>query len=133
VEGEEVSLGLVFKALADGTRREILRFLQEGDLTAGEIAARFKVSWPTISHHLGVLKQANLVQDYRKGQYIYYSLNTTVFQETAAWFLAVSGERAQKEASEAATESKAGGEKKGGGRSCRKKIKAKAIPSTGRP
>ncbi len=74
-----------------------------GGLTAGESAARFKVSWPTISHHLNVLKQANLVQDYRKGQHVYYSLNTTVFQEAAAWFLAVSGERAQKETSEAAT------------------------------
>jgi DNA-binding transcriptional ArsR family regulator len=128
-----MSLGLVFKALADETRREILQFLREGDLTAGEIAGRFKVSWPTISHHLGVLKQANLVQDYRKGQHIYYSLNTTVFQEAAAWFLAVSGERAQKEAGEAVTQRKAGGEKRSGGRSCGKKIKTKVIPSPGRP
>jgi DNA-binding transcriptional ArsR family regulator len=126
-------LGLIFKALADETRREILRLLQEGDLTAGEIAARFHVTKPTISHHLGVLKHANLVQDYRKGQHIYYSLNTTVFQEAAAWFLAVSGKRAQKEAGEAAIQRKASGEKKGGGRSCQKKIKTKAIPLPGKP
>jgi len=128
-----MSLGLVFKALADETRREVLRLLQQGDLTAGEIAARFAVSWPTISHHLSVLKQANLVQDYRKGQHIYYSLNTTVFQEAAAWFLAVMAERERKKASEAVAGRKAGENKRGGGESCGKKIKAKAMPSPGRP
>ncbi|MEW6181811.1 MAG: autorepressor SdpR family transcription factor [Bacillota bacterium] len=87
-------MGLVFKALADESRREILRLLREGDLTAGEIADRFNLTKPTISHHLSVLKQANLVQDIRKGQNILYSLNTTVFQEATAWFLAVMGGKA---------------------------------------
>ncbi|RKQ88539.1 autorepressor SdpR family transcription factor [Brockia lithotrophica] len=80
-----MSLTHVFKALGDDTRRQILKLLRARDLTAGEIAAHFAVSWPTISHHLNVLKQAQLVQDYRRGQNIYYTLNTTVFQEVVAW------------------------------------------------
>lgn len=107
--------------------------MQQGDLTAGEIAARFAVSWPTISHHLGVLKQANLVQDYRRGQHIYYSLNTTVFQEAAAWFLSLLEERARKEPGGAPGKEQTGRIKRGGGKACRKKIKAKAMPSAGRP
>lgn len=84
-------LGTVFKALSDGTRREILRMLQQGDLTAGEIAERFKITRPSVSHHLNMLKQANLVQDVKQGQYIYYSLNTTVFQDVLAWIFDVLG------------------------------------------
>jgi DNA-binding transcriptional ArsR family regulator len=60
--------------------------LQNGDLTAGEIADQFDMTKPSISHHLNILKQANLVQDVRKGQNICYSLNTTVFQEVIGWF-----------------------------------------------
>lgn len=56
-------------------------------MTAGEIAERFSVSWPSISHHLGLLKQAELVRDLRRGQHIVYSLNTTVFQDLLAWVL----------------------------------------------
>ncbi|MGE5416282.1 MAG: autorepressor SdpR family transcription factor [Acidobacteriota bacterium] len=78
-------LNLVFKALSDGTRREILNMLQEQDMPAGEIADRFNMTKPSISHHLNMLKQAKLVQDVRKGQNIYYSLNTTVFQEVLGW------------------------------------------------
>lgn len=81
-----MSFNMAFKALSDATRREILRMLQEGDLSAGEIAAQFDMSKPSISHHLNMLKQAGLVQDLRKGQNIYYSLNTTVFQELVGWF-----------------------------------------------
>ncbi len=77
---------VVFKALSDATRREILQLLREGDLTAGEIAEQFDITRPSVSHHLNVLKQANLVQDVREGQNIYYSLNTTVFQELIGWF-----------------------------------------------
>jgi len=79
-------LNIVFKALSDATRREILQILRGGDLTAGEIAEQFDITKPSVSHHLSVLKQANLVQDVRKGQNIYYSLNTTVFQELISWF-----------------------------------------------
>lgn len=80
-------LNLTFKALSDPTRREIIRLLTVGDLTAGEIADRFDMSKPSISHHLGVLKQAELVLDERRGQNIVYSLNTTVFQDVLGWFL----------------------------------------------
>jgi len=86
-------LSLAFKALSDATRREILRILQKGDLTAGEIADQFDLTKPSISHHLNVLKQADLVQDVRKGQNIYYSLNTTVFQDVLAWLLEMTGEK----------------------------------------
>ena len=79
-------LNLPFKALADPTRRKIILLLKERDLTAGEIADQFEMTKPSISHHLNVLKQALLVTDERKGQNIYYSLNTTVFQEVIKWF-----------------------------------------------
>jgi DNA-binding transcriptional ArsR family regulator len=82
---------LVFKALSDPTRRDILRQLRSGDRTAGEIAARFDMTKPSISHHLGLLKQSRLVLDVRHGQNIVYSLNTTVFQEALSWMLALAG------------------------------------------
>lgn len=75
-----------FQALADPTRRKILRLLRERDMTAGEIAEHFDMTKPSISHHLSVLKNANLVIDERKGQYIYYSLNTSVVEELMGWF-----------------------------------------------
>ena len=65
----------VFKALADPTRREILRLLRDGSRTSGEIAARFASSWPTISRHLGVLRDAELILAERNGQQISYELN----------------------------------------------------------
>lgn len=77
----------VFKALNDPTRREILALLQQKDLTAGEIAEQFHMSWPSISHHLDLLKQAKLVHAKKDGQYIYYSLNTTVVDEIVKWFM----------------------------------------------
>ena len=80
-------MNAVFKALNDATRREILQLLQERDMTAGEIAERFKISWPSISHHLDLLKQANLVIAEKDGQYVYYSLNTTVVDDILKWFL----------------------------------------------
>jgi DNA-binding transcriptional ArsR family regulator len=70
-----------FKALADPNRREIIRLLKEKSMTAGEIADKFNISKPSISHHLSILKQADLVDDERKGQNIVYSLNTSVFEE----------------------------------------------------
>jgi ArsR family transcriptional regulator, arsenate/arsenite/antimonite-responsive transcriptional repressor len=69
------------RALADPTRREILRSLREGDLSAGDIASRFDMTAPSISHHLNVLKDAGLVQAIRNGRHIIYSLNSTVFQD----------------------------------------------------
>ncbi|MCF6093982.1 autorepressor SdpR family transcription factor [Microaerobacter geothermalis] len=76
-----------FKALSDPTRRQIIQLLKERNMTAGDIAEHFEMTKPSISHHLNLLKQANIVIDQRKGQFIYYSLNTTVFQELVAWFL----------------------------------------------
>jgi ArsR family transcriptional regulator, arsenate/arsenite/antimonite-responsive transcriptional repressor len=70
-----------FRALADQTRRDILQMLRTGPQTSGDIAARFDSSWPTISRHLAVLRNAGLVVAVRKGQEIYYELDTSVFQE----------------------------------------------------
>jgi DNA-binding transcriptional ArsR family regulator len=80
-------MNIVFKALNDPTRREILKLLQEKDMTAGEIAERFQMSWPSVSHHLDLLKQAKLVMAEKEGQFVYYSLNTTVVDEIVKWFL----------------------------------------------
>jgi len=80
-------MNLLFKALNDATRREILELLKDGDKTAGEIADRFSISKPSISHHLELLKQAGLVEALKQGQFIYYSLNTTVVDEIAKWFI----------------------------------------------
>jgi len=75
----------VFKALSDQTRRRILELLQERDLSAGEIADNFAMSKPSISHHLNILKNADLVLSDKQGQNIYYSLNTTAFQDLTKW------------------------------------------------
>lgn len=75
-----------FKALADPTRRQILKLLQERDMTAGEIAEHFNMTKPSISHHLSVLKNSELVLDERQGQNIIYSLNMTIFQDLIRWF-----------------------------------------------
>lgn len=80
-------MNIVFKALNDPTRREILELLQERDMTAGEIADQFSISFPSISHHLDLLKQAKLVMSEKEGQFVYYSLNTTVVDEIVKWFL----------------------------------------------
>jgi len=77
----------VFKALNDATRREILEMLKKKDMTAGEIVEKFNVSGPTISRHLDLLRQANLVSSEKNGQYVYYSLNTTVFDEIMKWLV----------------------------------------------
>jgi ArsR family transcriptional regulator, arsenate/arsenite/antimonite-responsive transcriptional repressor len=76
----------VFKALGDPTRREILQLLRRGELTAGELADRVsnRVSKPSMSHHFGVLKEADLISARREGQQIYYALNTTVVEDLVA-------------------------------------------------
>ena len=71
----------LFKALADPTRRGILRFLGKGEMTAGEIAAKFQISAPSMSHHFSVLKGADLIFARREGQQIFYSLNTTAVED----------------------------------------------------
>jgi len=79
----------LFKALNDPTRRKILQMLQDQDLSAGEIADAFDISKPSISHHLDILKQADLISGERDGQFIRYSINTTVLEEAANWFLEI--------------------------------------------
>lgn len=80
----------VFQALNDETRRQIIDLLKEEDMTAGEIAEHFDISKPSISHHLDKLKQADLVTAVRDGQYISYSLNTTVLDDILNWFISLS-------------------------------------------
>jgi DNA-binding transcriptional ArsR family regulator len=80
-------LNSLFKALNDQTRRDILEMLRKSDLTAGEIASAFDISKPSISHHLDLLKQAGLVEAVKEGQFINYSLNTTMVDEILKWFI----------------------------------------------
>ena len=79
----------VFKALNDPIRREILELLKEKDMNAGEIAEHFNITKPSISHHLDSLKQADLVISVKKGQYVNYTLNTTVVDEIIQWLLTI--------------------------------------------
>ncbi len=82
-----IILNALFKALNDSTRREILELLKEKDLTAGEIADKFSISKPSISHHLDLLRQAGLVVSVKEGQFVFYSLNTTVMDEVLKWIM----------------------------------------------
>lgn len=77
----------VFKALNDTTRREILNLLKEKDMSAGEIADAFNITKPSISHHLDILSQAELVTSEKRGQFVIYSLNTTVLDDILAWMM----------------------------------------------
>lgn len=77
----------IFKALSDDTRREILKLLSKGDLTAGEIASNFDMSKPSISKHLNILKEAELISFEKNGQYVIYSINVTVLQTALGKFL----------------------------------------------
>lgn len=74
-----------FKALSDPTRREIVTLLKDGRMSAGEIVSHFSSTNATISHHLSVLKQADLISDEKVGKYIFYELNTSVIDEIIGW------------------------------------------------
>jgi len=89
-------MNVAFKALNDPTRRRILEILKERDLTAGEIADQFNISKPSISHHLDLLKRAELVAAVKEGQFIYYSLNSTVMDELLKMLINFSSARKQK-------------------------------------
>jgi DNA-binding transcriptional ArsR family regulator len=80
-------MNILFRALNDATRREILELLKDGDMTAGDIADKFDMSKPSISHHLDLLRQADLVASVKKGQFVLYSLNMTVIDEIMVWFM----------------------------------------------
>ncbi len=77
----------VFKAISDPTRRQVLKLLQGGSMTAGELAESFDITKGSLSHHFNVLKAADLVRCERRGQQLVYSLNTTVFEDVAALLL----------------------------------------------
>lgn len=80
-----------FKALSDASRREILRILRDGPMTAGEIGEHFQLSGATVSHHLAILREADLVLDDRQGKYIYYELNMSVVDELLEWVSGLKG------------------------------------------
>ena len=80
------------KALADPIRREILNMLKYGRMSAGEITEKFDVTGASVSRHLSVLKEADLVRDKREGQFIFYELNTSVLEETLLWISDLKGE-----------------------------------------
>ena len=80
-----------FKALSDPTRREILALLKDGARTAGDIAAQFAMTGATVSHHLAVLRPAGLIDQDKRGKFIYYELNMTVLDEITGWIASLKG------------------------------------------
>lgn len=88
-----MGLQQTLKALADPTRREILNLLKNGKLPAGEIAEHFDITPASISRHLSVLKDADLISDTREGKFIFYELNATVLEEILLWISDLKGER----------------------------------------
>lgn len=87
-----MGLQATMRALADPIRREILDLLKEGPLSAGAITEHFDVTAASISRHLSVLKDADLIRDHRDGKYIFYELNTSVLEEIMLWITALKGE-----------------------------------------
>ena len=87
-----MALQKTLKALADPIRREILNLLKEKSLSAGEIVEKFDVTNASISRHLSVLKEADLIRDTRKGKFIYYELNTSVLEDIMLWISELKGE-----------------------------------------
>ena len=87
-----MGLQQTMKALSDPIRREILNMLKSGRLSAGEITERFDVTGASISRHLSVLKEADLIRDSREGKYIYYDLNASVLEEIMLWIRDLKGD-----------------------------------------
>lgn len=81
-----------FKALSDPARREILLMLREGKMSAGEICSHFEMTGATVSYHLSVLKKADLIYETKQKNFVYYELNTSVFEEIMLWFAQFKGE-----------------------------------------
>ena len=86
-----MSFGDTFKALSDPARRQILELLKKGPLSAGDIASHFEMTGATISYHLKILKQADLVFESREKNYIYYQLNATILEEIMLWLSNLKG------------------------------------------
>jgi len=89
-----MSLQNTLRALADPIRREILNLLKRGRLSAGEISDHFPVTAASVSRHLSVLKDADLIRDTREGKFIYYELNASVLEEVMLWIADLKGETA---------------------------------------
>lgn len=87
-----MGLQQTLKALADPIRREILNLLRKGRLSAGEITEHFEVTGASISRHLSVLKEADLIRDTREGKFIFYDINTSVLEETMLWIADLKGD-----------------------------------------
>ena len=87
-----MGLQQTLKALSDPIRRDILNLLKTGRMAAGEIAGHFPVTDASISRHLSVLKEADLIRDTREGKFIYYDINTTVLEEVMLWLVALKKE-----------------------------------------
>lgn len=88
-----MGLQQTLKALADPIRREILNMLKDGRMSAGEITGHFSVTGASVSRHLSVLKEADLVRDTREGQFIFYELNASVLEEIMLWLTDLKGEK----------------------------------------
>ena len=87
-----LSLHNTLKALSDPIRRDILNLLKQGRMSAGDISSRFDVTGASISRHLSVLKEADLIRDTREGKFIYYDLNASVLEEILLWISELKGE-----------------------------------------
>lgn len=88
---DPVGLQQTMKALSDPIRREILNLLKRTSLSAGEIVEHFPVTGASISRHLSVLKEADLIRDRRNGKFIYYEINTSVLEEAMLWLADLKG------------------------------------------
>ena len=88
-----MGIHLTLKALADPIRREILTLLKSGRMAAGDIAEHFDVTNASISRHLSVLKDADLIRDSREGKFIYYDINTSVLEDIMLWITELKGEQ----------------------------------------
>lgn len=87
-----MALHETLRALSDPIRREILTLLKGGRMSAGDVTAHFDISGPAVSRHLSVLKDADLIRDTREGKYIFYELNTSVFEEIIVWITMMKGD-----------------------------------------
>ena len=92
-KGSEDMLQDTLKALSDPTRRKILELLKKGQLSAGEIGEHFDMTGATLSHHLSILKKAGLVDDSKKGTFVYYEINTSVMEDILTWITGLMGEK----------------------------------------
>ena len=93
MKGCDELLGIqdTLKALADPIRRDILNLLKNGRLSAGEICEHFSVTGASISRHLAILKEADLIRNQREGKFIYYELNTSVLEDVMLWIIDLKG------------------------------------------